>query len=145
MFLTITRKHQYMPLVAPLGAAAYLIYEEPSKPDGHERFTVIWALMQEKDPNALSCLTRIRREYPALETKHGFEPVSSNPEIHTAHTSTKSQFATWTFVSKGGVWYPEDDDVARLLGMVSMSSIGSPATPQSTLRENLEFVGPPRP
>lgn len=122
---------------APAGAGAYVLREEPKSQEGHERFSVSYLFITDRDQNALATYMRAKKSFSIMETEtYKWEPLGMPPYMLTQQGSPEEQasgYAVYTFVKIDGSWYPEDADLASILGVASQNALNAHRAPVSTL------------
>lgn len=126
MLLSIrTNNGQRLPLLAPLGAAAYAI-KEAKAANGTHSLSILFAMMKPGE-TGLQAINRLARD--KVCPKGGWIAVDPRPALQTMASPSQDAFVAYDFLSKDGIWTPERPEASAFLDQVTRiaSSTVAPA------------------
>jgi len=121
MLLTVKIGTQYLPIQAPLGAAAYIV-----QLDGNSA-SVIFAMMRKGEDGALA-LNKVKNRNDGLP----WQAVAGRPEEQHPVSDCGSDFVSYTFTLDEGRWAPASKELASFLSAISALQT-PPAVPPKEL------------
>lgn len=134
MLITVILKDELVPLVAPLGAAAFFVQDEG------DTASVIFAMMR-KGETGIDTLNRVMDEESAL----GWEAVAARPEEQRLSDFGPDAYIKYDLIYEGGGWRAASADLANYLRVLSLIQ-NMPKSPPRALGTTLEaFKGPKKP
>lgn len=121
-----------MPLIAPVGAAAYTVRE--SKVGDKDRLSVLFAMMRENETGRAT-IVRVMKEAPNMNWK----AVDAYPANQTLRIADSPDAVAYDFTRQpDGSWRPDKDEAAAFLEQVTRlvsSSTKAPASITVTLKD----------
>jgi hypothetical protein len=128
MLLTLEVNGQLLPLMAPVGAAAYYYTVEDDK------LTVVFAMMKNGE-NGLATLTRVRKQ-----TDVKWLPTAARPNFQSNIEPNTAEYLAYEFEEKEGSWvpvHPSHNDYFEV--MTKLSAI--PSTAPDDMQKTVEELG----
>jgi len=121
MIIVIELTGHKMPLMAPLGAAAFAVQQTDATA------TVIFRMLK-KGEDGLDALNSAREASPML----AWAPVAARPENQVASTFSTDEYVAYDFISENGIWIAANVEVSTFLA--AMGAIQRmPASPPKSL------------
>jgi hypothetical protein len=111
MLLTIELQNRLMPVLAPVGAAAYAVQESETAA------SVIFAMMHVGE-TGITTLMRVRRKSSMLK----WRPVAARPELQRQVSTSTKDFLAYDFELQDGEWVPRTSELKLYLEMISRVS-----------------------
>jgi len=123
MIMTVKMRGRTMPLMAPIGAAAYI---ERDTAGGAE---LLFAMMRTGE-SGLDTLLRLRKEHPDLPWK----PVTARPEHQLNAGDANGEFKKFDFTYKDGTFFGATDAIQGYLDtIIRMQQLPRKAPPELTV------------
>jgi hypothetical protein len=124
MLITVKLNREFLPLIAPLGAAAYTEQVNGSTAK------IIFAMMK-KDESGVAAIKRVTTAYPLLSWKS----VAARPEAQKPAPYPGFDLASYDFVYRDGHWSAATEAIAAIINaMASFSQM--PKSPPAALAYN---------
>jgi len=124
MLITVKLRREWLPLIAPLGAAAYteIVSGDTAK--------IVFGMMK-KDENGIKAIRRISTEQKGQDWK----AVAARPEEQRPAPYPGFDYASYDFVYKDGHWSAATEAIAAIINAMA-SFTQMPKTPPSALAFN---------